>query len=212
MLKRCLLALLLCSPVWADKIYVRNRPFEGYVAGSVRDAASLQADAVALGQALGFYVTEEDGNCVIRRTTVEPLPQMVKNAGHLYVLGEEMPFHVEDGKRMVRVAEFANRVGARLRHNKEVGTLDIDLIADPTTQGTAVIPGVHHLVFFGADWAPASKLFKPVVQEFERKHIIPVVFVDCTQPRSVNYRTYIRHFHGNQLPYTVLLNPSGRAV
>lgn len=215
MLKRCcLLALLFLQPVWGDNnhLFVRNKPFKGVVTGSVENPSTLQADVAELSRAFDLYQGDVNGNWVVRRTAVEPLPTMVSHAGQLYVLGEPLDFELVDGKRLVNVAEFARRVGARLRPNKELGTLDVDLLKDPTQEGTAVIPGIHHLVFFGADWAPASRLYKPVMQQFERKHIMPVVFVDCTQPRSVNYRTYIRHFKGDKLPYTVLLNPAGREV
>jgi hypothetical protein len=201
------------STAAADRLYVRNRPFKGVLVGSAGNLASLRADVASLTEALGYQLSEIEGNWVVRRTAQEPLPQeLVKGGGKLYVLGQPVPVVLDEGHQMVQLSAFAEVVGARVRRHPELGTIDLDLVLDPTKQGSAAIPGAHHLVFYGADFAPASKLYKPVVQEFDRKHIVPVIFVDCTQPRSVNYRNYIRHFQGNLLPYTVLLSPKGKVV
>lgn len=208
----CLAASVL-SPAGADRLYVRNRPYKGVLVGSAANLTSLRADVASLTEALGYQLSEVEGNWVVRRNAQEPVPEdLVKGGGKLYVLGQPLPVQREDGHHMVQLSAFAEVVGARVRRHPELGTIDLDLVADPTRQGSAVIPGAHHLIFYGADFAPASKLYKPVIQEFDRKHIVPVIFVDCTQPRSVNYRNYIRHFQGNLLPYTVLLSPKGKVV
>lgn len=207
------LQLLALAPAWGDRLYVRNRPYKGHLVGKASDAASLKAEVGSLTQALGYHLSEVDGNWVVRRNNQENPPEdLVKGAGKLYVLGQELPVHREEGHQMVQLTAYADAVGARVRRHPELATIDLDLVADPTKQGSALIPGAYHLIFYGADFAPASKLYKPVIQEFDRKHILPVVFVDCTQPRSVNYRNHIRHFQGNLLPYTVLLSPKGKVV
>ncbi len=41
---------------------------------------------------------------------------------------------------------------------------------------------------------------------------VPVVYVDCTQPRSATYKNFIRYFNGDKIPYVVLLGPNGKVV
>ena len=73
-------------------------------------------------------------------------------------------------------------------------------------------PKQYHLIYYGADWAPAAKLFKPVVVEFDLKQIVPVIYVDCMQPRSPIYKNFIRYFNGDKIPYVVLLGPNGKVA
>jgi hypothetical protein len=214
-MNRCLttslLVLSLCAAGWGDRLYVRNRPFRGNLSGNPSNLSTLTTELEALVQALGFDLQQVEGNWVVRRKADDELPELTAGAGKLYVLGQEVAYQANGSSHVVNLSEFTEAAGGRLKRHPEVGTIDLDLVTQPENIAPSTL-GSHHLVFYGADWAPASKMYRPVIAEFEKKHIMPVIWVDCTQPRSVNYRNYIRHFQGNLLPYTVLLSPRGKVL
>jgi len=214
MLKRtvsCLLLLMLASSAWGDRLFVRNRPFSGYVLGTA-NPASIEVDLGDLCKALEVKLEEVEGHWVVRRNPSDPLPKFDQNPGSLYVNGQPVKYRVDSGHRLVKLSEFSQAIGGKLARHPEAGTIDLNLgVAKVNTAGAYKIDK-HRLVYYGADWAPACKMFLPVVVEFDHKQIIPVAYVDCKQPRSANYRNFIRYFNGNRIPYTVLLSPENRVV
>ena len=213
MLKHCLCCLLLASltsAVWADHLYVRNKRFSGYLTGSVNKLSSLEVDINEFSRALGYSLEEVDGNWVMRAKPSDPLPSLTSQAKKLYVLGQEVRYRSEAEHKLVHLAELAVALNGRLVHHPEVGTIDFNLL--PRSSDVGFDAKKFHLIFYGASWAPASKLFRPVIIEFDLRGIIPVIYVDCTQPRSPNYKNFIRYFNGDKIPYTVLVSPAGRVI
>ena len=209
-LKHCLIwLLLLSSAAFADKLYVRNKIYEGYLTGSVRDMSSLEVDVQELSQALSYTLDEVDGNWLMRVKTDEDVPDMVSHGKKLYVGTTEVAYRVDGNRKLIHLADVASALGGRLVRHAEVGTIDFNLI--PKAQ-VGFDPKKYHLLFYGADWAPASKLFKPVVVQVDLREILPVIYIDCTQPRSANYKNFIRYFNGDKIPYTVLLAPKGKVL
>lgn len=210
MFKKCLSWLLLATlTVGADQLYVRNKAFKGYLTGSVSDLNSLEVDAVEIAKTLGFNVEEIDGNWVVRTRPEQAVPQLTAGAKKLYIGGHEVAYRVDYDRKLVRLREVAKAVGGRVVRHANVGTIDFDMIPE---KKTGYDPTKYHLIFYGADWAPASKLFKPVVIEVDLREIVPVIYVDCNQPRSANYKNFIRYFNGDKIPYTVLLDPKSRVI
>lgn len=214
MLKRFLPYLLLFtlgSSAWADRLFVRNRPFNGYTLGTA-NPASIEVDLGDLCKALEVKLEEVEGRWVVRRNSQDPLPKFDSTPGSLYVQGHRVAYRVDSGHRLVKLSEFSQAIGGKLSRHPEAGTIDLNLgVAKVNTAGDYKIDK-HRLVYYGADWAPACKMFLPVVAEFDRKGIVPVAYVDCKQPRSANYRNFIRYFNGNKIPYAVLLSPENRVV
>jgi len=211
-LKKLLYGLMLACltlPSWADKLYVRNKLFEGYLTGSVRDLNSLEVDINEFARALGSQVEEVDGNWLVRVPQESGTGHHPSNAKKLYINGREVGFRQDYERKLVKLQAVAEALGGRLVRHPEVGTIDFNLLP---TKTTGYDPTQYHLIYFGADWAPAAKLFKPVVVQLDLKDIVPVIYVDCTQPRSANYKNFIRYFNGDRIPYTVLLNPKNRVV
>lgn len=207
-----LLVLLACS-AWADRLFVRNKPFQGYVLGTAQDVPGLEIDVADLCRSLGFNLEVVQGNWVVQQDLNDPIPKVTPGAHRLWVSGKEFPYRTESGRNLVRLGSFAETIGAVLKHNRELGIIDLNLgsrKAADRPQGPDL--RTHRVLYFGADWAPASKLFLPVMEEFERKHLMPVIFIDCTQPRSPNYKNNIQFFQGNAIPYTVLVSPAGKVV
>lgn len=210
-----LILLCLClNQAFADRLYVRNKPFQGYLLGTAQDIDGLEIEIGDLARALGFKLEEIQGNWVVQNTSDSAVPKLQPGAHKLWVGGKEFPYRLDSTRKLVKLGPFAEHIGAKLQHNRELGIIDLNLVSGtvekPAEQGIDL--RTHRLVYFGAEWAPASKLFLPVVEEFERKMVIPVTLVDCTQPRSPNYRNNIRYFNGNQIPYTVLISPAGKVV
>ena len=53
-MKKLLLSCLLLtsfSAAWADKLYVRNRPYDGYVIGTLDNLSALEVDARDIARA-----------------------------------------------------------------------------------------------------------------------------------------------------------------
>lgn len=214
---RLLLTLLvlgtLAHSAWADRLFVRNKPFQGYVLGTAQDVEGLQIDIADLCRSLGFKLEVVQGNWVVLQDPNDPIPKVTPGAHHLWVAGEEFPYRTESGRNLVRLGSFADKIGATLKHNRELGIIDLNLGSRKVTEASSGPDfRTHRVLYFGADWAPASKLFLPVMEEFERKHLMPVVFIDCTQPRSANYKNNIGFFQGNAIPYTVLVSPAGKVI
>lgn len=216
MSKRCfpslLLAALLLLPgaaASADQLYVRNRPYTGFVAGNPAQPSSVEVDLRELCQALDLKINEVNGNVLVSRAGEAP-DDPPGEGNTLYVEGTPVAFRDDSGHRLVPLASFASALGAVLKRHAELGTLDFSLTGRDVGSGSMV--GPNQLLFFGADWAPASKLFKPNVTEIDKRGLLPVIYIDCTRPRSANYKNFIRYFQGNQIPYTVLLGPGRKVV
>ena len=207
----CLLLLAVGSNAWADRLFVRNRPFTGYALGTA-NPASIEVDLGDLCKALEIKLEEINGVWVVRRNTTDALPKGEASPGSLFVNGTLVDYRVDSGHRLVRLAEFSEAIGGKLSRHPEAGTIDLNLGVAKVDLSKAYKIDKHRLVYYGADWAPACKMFLPVVAEFDRKGIIPVAYVDCKQPRSANYRNFIRYFNGNKIPYAVLLSPENRVV
>ncbi|MFN8608266.1 MAG: hypothetical protein U0931_12090 [Vulcanimicrobiota bacterium] len=202
--------LACCGAAWADKLYVRNRPFQGYVIGTLDNLSALEVDVRDMAKALGYDLDEVDGNWVLRPGDSKNTPGMTHGARKLYVGDREVPFRLDVDRKLVKLADLAEALGARVMRHPELGTIDFDVIKG--LQEIGYDPKQFHLIYYGADWAPAAKLFKPVVVEFDLKQIVPVIYVDCTQPRSTPYKNFIRYFNGDKIPYTVLLGPNGKVL
>lgn len=212
MLKRSLCLIFLAMLGWtagADQLYIKNKPFNGYLVGTAQNIDNIEVDLGDLCKALGLTVEEAEGNWLVRPSG-GARPDLPKGAHKLYFGTKEVPFRTDGDHKLVKLRDAARGLGGRLQRHPELGTIDFDLIPGKTTNGYN--PNEFHLVYFGADWAPASKMFKPVVIDYDLKDEIPVIYVDCTQPRSDNYRNFIRYFKGDLIPYTVLIDPKGRAV
>jgi hypothetical protein len=213
-LKKLLVSCLLLSSfsaAWADKLYVRNRPYEGYVIGTLDNLSALEVDARDFARALGHNLDEVDGNWVWRAQGDKNVPQMVAGAHKLYAGGREVAFRVDADRKLVKLADLAQALGGRVLRHSELGTVDFDLMKD-FKEEVGFDSSQYHLIYYGADWAPAAKLFKPVVVEFDLKKLVPVIYVDCMQPRAPVYKNFIRYFNGDKIPYVVLLGPKGKVV
>ncbi|MBN9416235.1 MAG: hypothetical protein J0I12_12405 [Candidatus Eremiobacteraeota bacterium] len=210
LLVSCLL-LASASAAWADRLYVRNRPFEGYVIGTLDNLSALEVDARDFARALGYNLDEVDGNWVLRSPNDKSAPALTAGAHKLYAGGHELAYRADVDRKLVKLADLAQALGGRVVRHSELGTVDFDLI-NGYKEEIGFDPKQFHLIYYGADWAPAAKLFKPVVVEFDLKKLVPVIYVDCMQPRSPVYKNFIRYFNGDKIPYVVLLGPNGKVA
>lgn len=213
-MKKLLVSCLLLASVssaWADRLYVRNRPFEGYVIGTLDNLSALEVDARDFARALGYNLDEVEGNWVLRSQSDKGAPTLTPGAHKLYAGGHEIAFRADVDRKLVKLADLAQALGGRVVRHSELGTVDFDLI-NGYKEEVGFDPKQFHLIYYGADWAPAAKMFKPVVVEFDLKKLVPVIYVDCMQPRSPVYKNFIRYFNGDKIPYVVLLGPNGKVA
>lgn len=213
-MKKLLLSCLLLtsfSAAWADKLYVRNRPYDGYVIGTLDNLSALEVDARDIARALGYDLDDLDGNWVLRPHGSKDAPTVTSGAHKLYAGGREIPYRLDVERKLVKLADLAEAIGGRVLRHTELGTVDFDVVQGQKVE-EGFDPKQYHLIYYGADWAPAAKMFKPVVVEFDLKQIVPVIYVDCMQPRAPVYKNFIRYFNGDKIPYVVLLGPNGKVV
>lgn len=202
-----------------DRFYIRNKPFKGSVVGIGHDPANIRIELKAACEALGIVLTEINGNYEISSVgRVPALPPGVQGTGHLYVGVRELAFTRDDGRMYVNLKELGTLIGAEFVYNRELDTLDMSMTrysrngVDNTNWGTAA-NSPYKLIYFGNDKvAPASKHFRPILQQIEKDSHVPVVWVDTEQPSSDVFLAYIHFFDGNQIPYTVLVNPQDKVV
>lgn len=211
LLVSCLLLAGLGSAARADKLYVRNRAYEGYVIGTLANLSAVEVDARDMSRALGYNLDEVEGNWVIRPQGSKSTPNLNPGARKLYAGGKEIHYRADGDRKLVILAELASALGGRVLRHPELGTIDFDVVSQQKEE-VGFDPKQYHLLFYGADWAPASKLFKPVVVEVDLRKLVRVIYIDCTQPRSPNYKNFIRYFNGDKIPYTVLLGPKGKVL
>ncbi|MBT9583314.1 hypothetical protein IV102_08185 [bacterium] len=204
-----LLLAALSSTAWADRLYVRNKMYHGYLTGSAHDVKSLEVDIQEFSRVLGYSLEEIEGNWVVKVKPGDSTPVLAGHTKKLYVVGKEVAYRHDSERKLVHLSDLAGLLGGRLVRHPEAGTIDFNLIPKAHT---GYDPKKCHLIFYGADWAPASKLFKPVVVQVDLREIVPVIYVDCNQPRSANYKNFIGYFNGDKIPYTILLGPKGKVL
>ena len=198
----------LTLPGAADRLFIRNKPFQGYLLGTA-NPESIEIEIADLATALGMEFKEVDGNWVVAPPESPEPENLVSGDQKLYLGNAPLDYRMDGPHRLVRLKDAATNLNARLVRHAEIGTIDFDLVQEGTANTSGYRKEGYRLIFYGADWAPASKMFKPVVVDFDLKKWVPVLYVDCTQPRSDNYKNFIRYFKGNLLPYTLLMGPQG---
>lgn len=172
-----LLALALgATAVQADEVYLGNKPFKGPVAGA---GADTYVGAEALATQLGLPVKQAEGVLVVGEGAVPAGTA----AGSVVVNGKVVPSKAgKDGAPMVHLKSVADALGAVMRVNKEMGTVDVARPAKiaatppprmgeaaplkptgpvivnagnpggPIDMNRTLIAGFMNVVYFHADW------------------------------------------------------------
>lgn len=149
------LVALLTSAAWCEQVYIRNKPFKGAVAGK---GAQTTVDLASLVQALGMTLTEVNGNWVV--TTggeAAALPDGATGTQQLYFQGKSIATLTEGGATMVAIIPTAQALGAVAKHNKDMGSIDVNL---PVAQVANAASGPsqsfsssqYKMVHFWASW------------------------------------------------------------
>lgn len=120
-----LLAGMLVSPLAAEQVYVRNKPFKGAVSGQ---GASTMVELQGLAQALGLKVESVNGGWVVNQGADMAGP------GKVIVSGKEVQAQVQGESVLVNLKEFSEAVGARFVVNKSMGTIDVNMAVKPITE------------------------------------------------------------------------------
>lgn len=172
-----LLALALGgTAVRADEVYVGNKLFKGPVAGA---GAETYVGVEALATALGLPVQKSEGILVVGEGAVPAGTA----TGSVVVNGQVVPCKAgKDGAPMVHLKSTADALGAVMRVNKDMGTVDLTRPAKvvagpaprmgeaaplkptgpvivnaknpggPVEMSRTLIPGFTNVVYFHADW------------------------------------------------------------
>lgn len=150
--------LLICAPLSAEQIYVRNRLFKGSVQGSGKSTKVGMKDFAA---ALGLSVAEQGGAFWLQATgdaAPEAGPDIV--AGSVYILGKRVETEPgADGELMISLWEAAEAAGFRAQANPQLGSIDVNKMPSPGT-GAATRPS-GQTVAAAAPPAPVSGPMPP---------------------------------------------------
>lgn len=171
-----LLALALgATAVRADEVYVGNKPFKGPVTGA---GADTYVGVEALATMLGLPVQQTEGVLVVGEGAVPAGTA----TGSVVVNGKVVPCKAgKDGAPMVHLKSAADALGAVMRVNKDMGTVDVTrpakIAANTPRMGEApplkpagpvivnannpggpvdmrkvLVGGFFNVVYFHADW------------------------------------------------------------
>lgn len=130
------LAALLGAQAWSDQLYIRNRPFKGYVSGVSQRVDRIQIDLKQLCQAVELDLTELEGSWYITAKGEAPTAREGATAGSVYFGEKTLTVVPEGDHQMVNLKEFGDLVGARLSHNKALSTVDFNLVGNPTASNS----------------------------------------------------------------------------
>lgn len=140
----CILLLILSLPsLAAVELYVRNRPFSGAVTGSGND---LWVELVPFAKAMQAELVQNDsGGYALGKLAPDTLAAVP--AGRVAIGDGTVELRQRDGLSLVPLQEAAGLLGARVSHNKDLGTIDVNL----AVEGHAVSAG---------DWDQSPKVEK----------------------------------------------------
>ena len=136
-----LVALALASPTVAraEEVYVGNRPFKGPVSGA---GLETWVGAAELAKALGLELKESGGIWIAGEA---PAPEGTPK-GSVVFAGKLVQSRVDSsGQPMVHLKSAADALGAVVRLNKEMGTLDVNrpvARTTPVSSGGGGVAGV----------------------------------------------------------------------
>ena len=93
------------------------------------------------------------------------LPEGTEASGKLFIGGKEVAFTESEGMKLVSLQEAGQLLGARVRHNPTLKTVDFDLVGNPVAavspaparprpplQSAPALSSKYQLIAFGAPW------------------------------------------------------------
>lgn len=130
------LAGLLCSPVLADKLFIRNKPFQG---ASMGVGASRMVELEPLAKALGFTVKPLNGGFLVTTDPGSDQGSEICEAGSAIVDGNKIALITgTGGQTLISLSDFCSSVGAKLVVNGEMGSTDVYLEANAKSRGPSL--------------------------------------------------------------------------
>jgi hypothetical protein len=152
--------VLAAGPAWGEQVYIRNKPFKGTVSGK---GPATSVELQALVTALGLQLTEVQGNWVVTSEgETAALPTDASGTGQVYYQGKPIATADQGGATLVPLISTAQALGAVARHNKDMGSIDVNLpvkAVSGTTSGPsgsgpapASFGGGYKLINFWASW------------------------------------------------------------
>jgi hypothetical protein len=125
------LAALLCVPLSAEPIYVRNKPFQGPASGS---GAAIMVGLKEICEVLELPIVEKNGGFLVSSEEGEP------DYGEVLVGGKAVTSAPGDAGVTVNLKEFVEAAGMVYRTNKSLGTIDISKGAASGSKASAGVP------------------------------------------------------------------------
>jgi len=169
---------MLYTQAAADQLYIRNRPYKGTVK---RADGQLWVDLKTFAAALGATVEQSSEGGTLVKMPGGPASETPVAAGKLMVANQEVECQQENGSVLVPLEATAKLLGAKVTSNKQMGTIDVSLVAvsqeataatgagaKPVAAGPIIrainkngsavevtsqlVPGRTNVVEFGAEW------------------------------------------------------------
>jgi hypothetical protein len=127
---------LLSAPVCADKLFIRNKPFQGVTMGA---GVSKMVELEPLAKALGFTVKPLNGGFLVTTDPSSEQGSEICEAGSAVVDGNKLALITgTGGQTLVSLSDFCNSVGAKLVVNADMGSTDVYMEANAKSRGPSL--------------------------------------------------------------------------
>lgn len=127
---------LLSWPVHADKLFIRNRPFQG---ASMGVGAARMVELEPLAKALGFTVKPLNGGFLVTTDPNSDQGSEICEAGSAIVDGNKVALITgTGGQTLISLSDFCSSVGAKLVVNRELGNTDVYLESQAKSRGPSL--------------------------------------------------------------------------
>jgi thiol-disulfide isomerase/thioredoxin len=180
--------VLLALQASASDVYISNSPFKGKTLGV---GSEMRLGLLDVGEALNLAVKETDGQWSIGGFDVETTS--------------------EEGVVLISIQDLPTEV-VRVVISEELQTVDIYKVQMLDEQPAATWAGEGTLVLFYADWSPPCQAMESTIIYFIKSQTLDVELLNIDKPQDRVYRSRVRLFEGDVIPYFVVLDKRGRKL
>lgn len=197
--------------VQAEEVYIRNRLFKGKTMGA---GDQLWLELEPLAKALRWSLSgDSESGFILSEDEQSPGPP---GMGKVLVNGTELPVKTE-GAILVKLADLAPVIGAKVNSNRELGTVDV-VIAKKKGEVQAGRGGIGGYPFTLIEYAsPGDALtqyVQPVIKKANAKYGERMQHVVCYTGNAASFQKYKQYKKVNapDFPSVTLVNSSGEIL
>lgn len=209
MLQKLSVVFLLCAlfslSAHADDVFIRNRAFKGQVEQS---GGQTWLELKPLAKALKWTLVgdEQKGFALSEDGSATP-----PGSGKVSVNGQEVT--TRNGTSFVALEEIAPLIGAKVVTNKELGTIDVNLVKPKGQSGTGNAIGSfpYTLLEFSAPREELCKYIQPAIKKAKKRYSKRMQHVLVNVDHGGTFASYKKYkkVKDRSFPEVVLVNANG---